>query len=181
MAIWIIIGILLVGCFLIIILYNRLIQARNLNKEAFSNVDVALKQRYDLIPNLETVVKGYAQYEKNILKDVTKLRNIKATEQIEDRAKMESNFTNDLKSLFAVIENYPDLKASQAFLEFQNNLVKVEETIECARRYYNGTTRNYNILIQKFPSNLLASMMKWEEKPFFEIDLATKVNPKVTN
>lgn len=161
----------------IIFTYNRIVHAKNMNKEAFSNVDVALKQRYDLIPNLVETVKGYASYEGNILEKVTELRS--NTTNMSKRSGLETEFTNDIKSILAVMEQYPDLKASESFVKFQNNLVKIEETIENARRYYNGTTRNYNIMIQKFPNNIIAKLFGCKETEYFEIELVTKQAPKV--
>ncbi len=161
----------------IIITYNRIVHARNMNKEAFSNVDVALKQRYDLIPNLVETVKGYANYEGDILERVAKLRS--NVTNINERSGLETNFTSDIKNILAIMENYPDLKASESFIKFQDNLVKVEEIIENSRRYYNGTTRNYNTLIQKFPNNIIAKLFKCREGEFFEIDLVTRQSPKI--
>ena len=159
------------------IVYNKIIHARNMNKEAFSNVDVALKQRYDLVPNLLETVKGYANYEGNILEKITQMRSDKL--DINKRSGLENDFTNDIKGILAIMEQYPDLKASEGFIKFQDNLVKIEETIESARRYYNGTTRNYNILIQKFPNNIVAKIFGCEEATFFEVELVTRKNPQV--
>lgn len=161
----------------IIFIYNKIIHAKNMNKEAFSNVDVALKQRYDLIPNLLETVKGYASYEGNILEKVTNLRS--NSTNINSRGGLETDFTNDIKSILVVMEQYPDLKASEGFIKFQNSLVKIEETIENARRYYNGTTRNYNIMIQKFPNNIIAKLFGSKEAEYFEVELVTKQNPEV--
>lgn len=161
----------------IIIIYNKIVHARNMNKEAFSNVDVALKQRYDLIPNLVETVKGYASYEGDILEKVTRLRS--NVTNINTRGGLETDFTNDIKSILAVMEQYPDLKASESFTKFQDNLVKVEETIENARRYYNGTARNYNIIIQKFPNNVIAKLFGSKQTEYFEVDLVTRQSPKV--
>lgn len=161
----------------IIFVYNKIIHARNMNKEAYSNVDVALKQRYDLIPNLVETVKEYANYEGNILEKVAKLRGNNLS--VDKRSNEESNFTNDIKNILLVMEQYPDLKASESFGKFQDNLVKVEETIENARRYYNGTTRNYNIIIQKFPSNIIAKIFRFKDAEYFEINLVTKESPKI--
>lgn len=161
----------------VIFTYNRIVHARNMNKEAFSNVDVALKQRYDLIPNLVETVKGYASYEGDILEKVAKLRTNSAN--INERGGLETSFTSDIKNILAIMENYPDLKASEGFIKFQDNLVKVEETIENARRYYNGTTRNYNILIQKFPNNIIAKLFGCKETEFFEVDLVTRQTTKI--
>ena len=161
----------------IIFVYNRIIHAKNMNKEAFSNVYVALKQRYDLIPNLVETVKGYADYEGDILEKVTQLRGNNLS--VDKRSNLESDFTKDIKSILITMEQYPNLKASEGFIKFQDNLVKVEETIENARRYYNGTTRNYNIMIQKFPNNIIAKLFRCKEIDYFEIDLVTKESPKI--
>lgn len=161
----------------IIFLYNKIVHAKNMNKEAFSNVDVALKQRYDLIPNLVETVKGYANYEGDILEKVAKLRT--NSTNLNQRSGMETDFTNDIKNILVVMEQYPNLKASEGFIKFQDNLVKIEETIENARRYYNGTTRNYNIIIQKFPNNIIAKLLGCKESEYFEVELVTKKNPTV--
>lgn len=161
----------------IIILYNKIIHARNMNKEAFSNVDVALKQRYDLVPNLLETVKGYANYEGDILEKIAKMRSNKVN--VDTRSGLETDFTKDLKSILVVMEQYPNLKASEGFIKFQDNLVKIEETIENARRYYNGTTRNYNIMIQRFPNNIIAKLFGCKEAEYFEVELVTRQNPQV--
>lgn len=161
----------------LIVLYNKIIHAKNMNKEAFSNVDVALKQRYDLIPNLLETVKEYANYEGNILEKVTEMRANKVN--VDKRSGMETDFTKDIKSILVTMEKYPDLKASEGFIKFQDNLVKIEETIENARRYYNGTTRNYNIIIQKFPNNIVAKLFGCKEAEYFEVELVTRETPKV--
>lgn len=173
----ILIGIVAIILIYLIVIYNKIIHAKNMNKEAFSNVDVALKQRYDLIPNLVETVKGYASYEGDILEKVAKLRSNKTN--IDVRSGLETDFTNDIKSILVVMEQYPNLKASEGFIKFQENLVKVEETIENARRYYNGTTRNYNILIQKFPNNIIAKIFNCKDAEFFEVELVTRQTPKV--
>lgn len=161
----------------IIFLYNKIVHAKNMNKEAFSNVDVALKQRYDLIPNLLETVKGYANYEGDILEKVAKLRT--NSTNLNQRSGMETDFTNDIKNILVVMEQYPNLKASEGFIKFQDNLVKIEETIENARRYYNGTTRNYNIIIQKFPNNIIAKLLGCKESEYFEVELVTRKNPTI--
>lgn len=171
----IIIAVIILAYFIYV--YNKIIKAKNMNKEAFSNVDVALKQRYDLIPNLVETVKGYANYEGDILKKVAELRGGNA--KISARGNLETDFSNEIKSVLAIMENYPNLKASEGFIKFQEGLTKVEETIEMARRYYNGTTREYNILIQKFPNNIIAMITNSKPKDYFEVDLVTRQSPKV--
>ncbi len=161
----------------IVFLYNKIVHAKNMNKEAFSNVDVALKQRYDLIPNLLETVKGYANYEGDILEKIAQMRSNKLN--IDKRSGQETDFTKDIKNILVIMEKYPDLKASEGFIKFQDNLVKIEETIENARRYYNGTTRNYNVIIQKFPNNIVSKLFGCKEAEYFEVELVTKQSPKI--
>ena len=164
----------------IIYIFNQIIKASNLNFEAFSNVDSVLKKRFDLIPNLEAVVKGYKKNEKTTLEDITAMRE-KLSEKmtVSSRQKEEDKFSALIKDIVVTVENYPELKASENFIQFQNALVKVEEEIELARRYYNGTTRNYNSLIQKFPNNILASILGYTRRSFFEVDLLTRQNVQI--
>lgn len=164
----------------IIYIFNQIIKASNLNFEAFSNVDSVLKKRFDLIPNLEAVVKGYTEHEKTTLEDITAMRE-KLSEKmtVSSRQKEEDKFSALIKDIVVTVENYPELKASENFIQFQNALVKVEEEIELARRYYNGTTRNYNSLIQKFPNNILASILGYTRRSFFEVDLLTRQNVQI--
>ena len=163
-----------------IIIFNKLVKASNLNSEAFSNVDTALKKRYDLIPNLESIVKGYTSHEKNTLEDIAKIRtNLSNKMTVDDRQREEDKFSTVIKDVFVSVEHYPELKASQNFLSFQQALVKIEEDIEMARRYYNGTTRNYNILIEQFPTNIFAKLFGFEKRSYFEVDLLTRENVNV--
>lgn len=164
----------------IIFIFNQIIKASNLNFEAFSNVDSVLKKRFDLIPNLEIVVKGYTEHEKTTLEDITAMRS-KLSEKmtVSSRQKEEDKFSALIKDIVVSVENYPELKASENFAQFQNALVKIEEEIEMARRYYNGTTRNYNALIQKFPNNILASILGYSRRAFFEVDLLTRQNIQI--
>lgn len=164
----------------IIFIFNQIIKASNLNFEAFSNVDSVLKKRFDLIPNLEMVVKGYTEHEKTTLEDITAMRS-KLSEKmtVSSRQKEEDKFSALIKDIVVSVENYPELKASENFVQFQNALVKIEEEIEMARRYYNGTTRNYNALIQKFPNNILASILGYSRRAFFEVDLLTRQNVQI--
>lgn len=176
----VVIAIFVVFIIFAIYLFNKIIKASNMNKEAFSNVDVALKKRYDLIPNLEAIVQGYSSHERDTLENVTKMRNILSNKMpVEQRQIEEDHFSGIIKDMFISIENYPELKASENFLSFQKQLVKVEEEIELARRYYNGTTRNYNVLIEQFPTNLLAKLFGFEKREFFEVDLLTRENVKI--
>ena len=164
-----------------VVVYNRLIRTRNLVAEAWSGIDVQLKRRHDLIPNLVEAVKGYGQHERTLFEDVAQKRSdaIGAGTPSE-KGQAESELTRQVKSLFAVAEAYPDLKASSNFIELQKGLTEVEDQIQYARRYYNGAVRDYNILVQSFPNNLLAKPLGFQSKEFFEIELATEREaPKV--
>ncbi len=159
----------------IIVTYNSFIKGKNLIKEAWSGIDVQLKRRYNLIPNLVETVKGYSSHEKNLFENITNLRSqtIKLN-NLGEKAKTESELSGMLKNLFAVAEGYPDLKASQNFLDLQKQLSEIEEQIQYARRYYNGTVRNYNIRVESIPSNIIAAIFSFKQEPFFEITLVTE-------
>ncbi len=164
----------------VIFIFNKIVKASNMNIEAFSDVDAVLKKRFDLIPNLEEVVKGYTNYEKTTLEDITKMRtNLSEKMTVSNRQKEEDKFSALIKDVVLTVENYPNLKASENFLQFQQALTKVEEEIELARRYYNGTTRNYNALIQQFPNNILAQILGYKKRSFFEVDLLTRQNTTI--
>lgn len=158
----------------IVSLYNKLVSRRNLVKEGWSGIDVSLKKRYDLIPNLVETVKGYAAHEKGTLEEVTRYRtaSMQAGTQ-HDKIAAETNLSRALGSLFAVAENYPDLKANTNFLQLQDELSAIENNLESARRYYNGTVRENNILVESFPANIIAGMFGFRTSEFFEIDNAT--------
>lgn len=164
-----------------IAIYNRLVKNRNLVEEGMSGVDVQLKRRSNLIPNLMETVKGYMGHEKEVLEKVTELR-AKAAEagNLEERGRAEGMLSGALGRLFAVAESYPDLKANQNFIELQNSLEEVEEQIQLARRYYNGAVRNLNILVESFPSKLVADTFGFAKAEYFEIeDEAERQVPKV--
>lgn len=165
-----------------IFLYNKLVTNRTLVKEAWSGIDVSLKKRYDLLPNLVETVKGYAAHEKSTLEEVTRYRTASMNASTTaEKAQAESGLTRALGSLFAVAENYPDLKASANFRELQTELSAIENNLESARRYYNGTVRENNILIERFPSNIVAGIFKFEKSEFFEIeDNSHRESPKVS-
>ena len=157
----------------IIYVYNRLIRLLNLTKEGWSGIDVQLKQRADLIPNLIETVKGYMGHERGVLEQITALRTQCLTSQnVQERAQNENMLTGALRQLFALAENYPDLKASQNFIELQQSLAAIENQIQLARRYYNGTVRDLNITIESFPSNLVAQSFGFRPAAFFEIEEA---------
>jgi LemA protein len=158
-----------------VFVYNLFIRDRNLIKEAWSGIDVQLKRRHNLIPNLVESVKGYSKHEKILLEEITKKRSEAAkVESIREKAPAESDLSGMLKNLFIIAENYPDLKASQNFLDLQNQLVEIEDQLQYARRYYNGAIRNYNIRVESFPSNIIAGIFDFKQDNFFEITLATE-------
>lgn len=155
--------------------YNRFIRARNLVREAWSGIDVQLKRRHDLIPNMLETVKGYAAHERSVLADVTALRGADLNSaNVQARGTAENALTQSIKTLFAVAEAYPDLKANQSFLALQQTLGEIEDEIQYARRYYNGTVRDFNILVESFPSTLLAQPWGYHPEEYFEIELATE-------
>ena len=177
----ILLGIALVLVFWLIAIYNRLVRNKNLVKEGWSGIDVQLKRRTDLIPNLIETVKGYMGHERNVLEKVTELRSKSLrTQDVAEKARLEGDLTRSLATLFAVAEAYPDLKANQNFLDLQKQLSEIEEQIQMSRRYYNGTVRDFNILIESFPSNLVAGVFRFTQAAFFEIpDDADRAVPKV--
>lgn len=159
----------------IILAYNGLISLRNRSEEAWSDIDVQLKRRYNLIPNIVETVKGYATHEESVLTQVTDARAnaINAT-NIKEQGAAENMLAGALKSLFAVAENYPDLKANENFLQLQSELVDTEDKIQAARRFFNGTVKDLNTKIQQFPNNVIAGAFKFEAKEFFEIESAAE-------
>ncbi len=168
--------------FYVIGLYNGLVRGRNEVKSAWSSIDVTLKRRYDLIPNLVETVKGYAGHERQTLEAVVKARQqaISFTGSIEDRARVENVLTQTLRSLFAVAEAYPDLKANQNFLALQEELATTENKIGFARQYYNDMAKQYKTRIEVFPSNLVAGMFNFQAEPFFQLESAQeRVAPQV--
>jgi len=155
--------------------YNRLVRLQNLTKEGWSGIDVQLKQRANLIPNLVEAVKGYMGHERGVLEKLTELRTqCLASGTMQERSANENQLTGALRQLFALAENYPDLKASQNFIELQQALSNVENQIQLARRYYNGTARDFNILVESFPSNLVARGFGFGPVQFFEIEDAAE-------
>lgn len=159
----------------IIAVYNGLIRLKNRVDEAWSDIDVQLKRRYDLIPNLVNTVKGYAAHEKQVFENVTTARSrAMGAGNAADKAQAENMLTGALKSLFAVAEAYPDLKANQNFLELQRELTDTEDKIQAARRFYNGNVRDFNIKIEVFPTNIFAGMLHFTKRDFFEADGAEK-------
>ena len=154
--------------------YNQLIRHRNLVKEAESGIDVQLKRRHDLIPNIVLTVQGYQRHERSTLEEVVKLRNqLQCPVPMKERPALESQLSRSLKSIFALAEAYPDLKANQNFLDLQKTLIEVEDQIQMGRRYYNGTVRDYNVAVESFPGSLSAGNFGFKPAEFFEIEYAT--------
>ncbi|MBN1331444.1 LemA family protein [Candidatus Dojkabacteria bacterium] len=177
-----VVGVLVLGVLgYIFMLYNGLVRLRVLVEEAWSGIDVQLKKRYDLIPNLVETVKGYAKHEKGTFEKVAELRTrAMGTNDPEELGKIEGEMRSTLKTLFAVAESYPELKADQNFLNLQNTLKEIETEIESARRYYNGAVRDYNMKIQVFPANMVAGMLGFNSKKFFESSEEERKNVKVS-
>lgn len=180
MGVYILIGIVILLVLSCLIIYNSLVKSRNLVKEAFSTMDVYLKKRWDLVPNLVEVVKGYTSYENNTLTKITELRaNAYNDLTMDKKININEQLTNAISSIIAVSENYPELKASENFLNLSKSLTKIEDDIANSRKYYNGTVRIYNNKIQMFPSNIVASLFSFKEASMFEAGIEEKNNVKV--
>jgi len=168
---FIVLGIVGVVVIAVVSMYNGLITLKNRVEEAWSDIDVQLKRRYDLIPNLINTVKGYAAHEKEVFEKVTEARtramNAGSTQE---KADAENMLSGTLKSLFAVSENYPELKANQNFLELQRELTDTEDKIMASRRFYNGNVRDLNIGVETFPKNIIANMFKFSKMEFFQLE-----------
>jgi len=168
---WIIIGAVVLILIILAALYNGLVRANVRVDEAWSDITVQLKRRADLIPNLVNTVKGYATHEKSVFEDVTKARAETLSAQgPAEAAKAENGFQAAMKSLFAVAEAYPDLKASDNFKELQAELVDTEDKIQASRRFYNGSARDLNTKIKVFPTNIFAGMLGFKPREFFDVD-----------
>lgn len=180
---WVILGVVAVVVLWLIGTYNGLIKLKNRVKEAWSDIDVQLKRRYDLIPNLIETVKGYAKQEQEVFTKVTEARSKAMQAQgVNDKAKAENMLSETLKSLFAVSENYPDLKSSQNFSQLQGELTDTENKIQASRRFYNTNVRDLNTKAESFPTNLVAGMLGIQKRDFFELseaDAAAKEPVKV--
>ena len=168
----IVIGLIILGIVAWIVgTYNRLVTLRNRAKEAWADIEVQLKRRYNLIPNLVETVKGYASHERELFEKVTEARSKAITAgTMKEKAAAENALTSTLKSLFAVVENYPNLQASKNFLELQEELRDTEDKIQAARRFYNTNVRDLNIKIETFPSNIIAQRFGFKKMEFFEIE-----------
>jgi len=167
-------GLILVIGLYVMVTYNGLVSLKNMVSEAWSGIEVQMKRRYNLVPNLVETVKGYVKHERGTLEAVTQARGEAMANQggPAEQAKSENLLAGTLKTLFALSENYPELKANQGFMELQNELSQIEDQIQAARRYYNGTVRNLNIKIEQFPSNIVAGVFKFIQAEFFELDEA---------
>jgi LemA protein len=181
MTTWIILGVVVLAVLWAISIYNGLVRRKNVVQEGWSGIDVQLKRRADLIPNLVETVKGYASHERGTLDELTKLRSQTGTQDVTQRAQTEAAITAAIGKVMAVAEAYPDLKASANFQQLQGDLNNIEDQIQLARRYYNGTARDYNIAIQQFPSSVIAGVGGFTAQPFFQIDNAADRDvPKVS-
>ena len=154
-------------------IYNRLVRNRNLVREAWAGIDVQLQKRSELVPNLVQTVKGYASHESSVFEEVVQNRHSTETE-VGIRARQETALSRSLGRLFALAEDYPDLKASEGFQQLHTSLVEIEEHLQYARRYYNGAVRDNNNLVESFPSNIIAGIFKFSPAEFFEIELASQ-------
>lgn len=155
----------------LVIIYNRFVRLSNRVAEAWSDIEVQMKRRYDLIPNLVETVKGYATHEKGVFENVTQARAVAmGATSLADHAKAENMLSSTLKSLFAVSEAYPQLRANENFLDLQRELTDAEDKIQAARRFYNGNVRDFNTLAESFPSNLIGKAFSFAKKEFFELD-----------
>ena len=166
-------GILLFLCLVLIAYYNKLVRGRNLVEEAWSGISVQLKRRHDLIPSLVNTVRGYAQHESAVLREVTEARAYAlaaSSGAVQDVAQAENVLNRALRSLFAVSENYPQLRASENFLQLQEQLAELEDAIQASRRYYNGTARDQNDNVLQFPGNLVARLFSFNRVEYFELD-----------
>ncbi|MFA4953943.1 MAG: LemA family protein [Patescibacteria group bacterium] len=177
--IWILAVIVLIALWAVIA-YNSLITLKNRTDEAWSDIDVQLKRRYDLIPNLVETVKGYAAHESQTFEKVIAARSAAMSAQgAADKGVAENQLSQTLKSIFALSEAYPELKANQNFLRLQQDLTDTEDKIQAARRFYNGNVRDFNTRLQTFPTNLIGSTLGFTKRDFFEIAEAEKVVPQV--
>ena len=162
--------------------YNRLVRRRNLVKEGWSGIDVQLKRRHDLVPNLVETVRGYADFERSVLEDVTRLRSEAEGGQAPgELVNTENALAGRIRTLFALAEDHPQLLANRSFLDLQKQLTEVEDHLQYARRYYNGAVRDLNIAVESFPSNLVAGVFRFRTAEFFEVESATdRAAPEVS-
>lgn len=175
---YIILAVVVVLIIWVTLTYNRLVVLVNRTKEAWSDINVQLKRRYDLIPNLVETVKGYAAHEKEVFEKVSEARSkAMGAQTVKEKAEAENALSSTLKSLFAVSESYPQLQAAQNFLELQRELRDTEDKIQAARRFYNGNVRDLNIQIEIFPANIVAAMFSYKKMELFELEEAAAKEP----
>jgi LemA protein len=171
-ALWVVLGLVALVVIFGIVSYNRFVSQRQLIKDSWANIDTELRRRYDLIPNLVETVKGYAAHERAVFENVTRARAAAAaaTGSPAEQAAAEGPFVAALRQLFAVVENYPELKANQNFLALQSELTNTEDRLQTSRRFYNANVRDYNERVQQFPSMIVARMFNFEVEEFFEVE-----------
>ncbi len=174
-VLWIILALIVIGLLWLWTGYNSLIRLKNQSEEAWSDIDVQMKRRYDLIPNLIETVKGYATHEQGVFENVTKARTAAmGASGLADKAQAENMLSQTLKSLFAVSENYPNLKADQNFAKLQDELSDTENKIQASRRFYNGNVRDLNTKIETVPTNMIANWFHFTKREFFQLDESEK-------
>jgi LemA protein len=175
-VLWVVLGILVILAIVGVVSYNRFVSQRQLIRDAWANIDTELRRRYDLIPNLVETVRGYAAHEREVFENVTRARAAAtgATGSPAEQAAAEGPLVAALRQLFAVVENYPDLKANQNFLALQAELTNTEDRLQTARRFYNANVRDYNERVGSVPSNIIANMFNFELEEFFEVEEALR-------
>ena len=181
MWLWIILGVVAILIIMVMAIYNSLIVLRNKKDNEWAQIDVQLKRRADLIPNLVETVKGYAKHEKSTLEEITQARNSLASAKTpEEEMKKNNELTNAIFKLFALAENYPDLKANQNFLSLQNDIKEAEDKISIARQFYNDTVLTYNNKVETVPTSIIAHLFGFKKPTFFEAEESEKDTPKVS-
>jgi len=179
-ALYITLGVVLLLALVLVSLYNRLSKQKVVINEASADIETMLKQRYDMIPNLVSIVKGYAQHEKGTFEAVTELRNkAMSAQSFDEKAGFEDQLSKGLSKIFALAESYPELKANTNFLDLQSSLKDLEDNIQKSRRFYNGTVRDFNTMIVVFPNNILAGMFGFKAEPFFEASEEEQKNVEI--
>ncbi len=180
MILYVVIGVIVILMIYLFLCYNSFVKLNNQVKEAFSTMDVYLKKRWELIPNLVSTVKGYMKHEKETLEEIVELRNTSYEEMNEiKKVDVNNKISQGLKRLMAIVENYPDLKANENFIDLNNQLSKIEEDLANARKYYNGSVRLYNNKVEMFPSNVIAKLFGYKPKDMFEATKEERENVKV--
>jgi LemA protein len=179
--VWIVIAVVVLLALVLVLLYNRLVRLRNRSENAWSQVDVQLRRRYDLIPNLVEAVKGYAAHERATFEEVTKARTAaQEAETVEEQAKAENALTGAIGRLFALAEQYPQLRATENFQNLQANLADTEQKIAVARQVYNDTVQTYDTALETVPTNVVAGIFRFQERQYFELEGAAREAPQVS-